>query len=110
MVTPVPNVYGEGGPASNPPAQEGIYPLSLPVLPALGGLTGLFSSPPFSTLPPPLGGLGGLFAGVPQLPTIQQQAFASCTVSSYNPTGVAGRGNWPADFGGSRLPQVLADP
>ena len=93
---------GGGGPASNPRAREGVYPLSAP---AYDNLVGLFGG-----LPPPLGGGAGIFNLLPATPLGDQQYFPPCTLQSYNPDGVAGRGSFPAEFGGGRLPQVLADP
>jgi phospholipid/cholesterol/gamma-HCH transport system substrate-binding protein len=105
QVTPAPNVYGEGGPASNPPAQEGVYPINSPILPALGGGSGLFSQPPFDTLPPPLGGPGGILEGLdPTDLTNNAIARAPCVLQTTT------MGNFPVEFGGGRLPQVLADP
>jgi phospholipid/cholesterol/gamma-HCH transport system substrate-binding protein len=105
QVTPEPSgPLNMGGPASDPPTQEGVYPFTTSFLPALGGVGGIFDQPPFSTLPPPLGGPGGLFENVPDVPTFDQTAFASCILQT------EANGNFPAAFGGSRLPQVLADP
>ena len=101
QVTPAPNIYGEGGPASNPPAQEGVYPFTSPVLP---NLAAVFAQPPFNAIPPPLGGPGGLLQTLPAAPTANQVARASCTLQTN------AMGNFPVEFGGGRLPQVLADP
>jgi phospholipid/cholesterol/gamma-HCH transport system substrate-binding protein len=104
MVTPepVPPPAGGGGPASTPPTQEGVYPFSSSVLPALGGATGLFSNLPiFGSLPVPL---QDALEALPTAPTFEQTAFATCVTQTW------ALGNFPAAFGGSRLPQVLADP
>jgi phospholipid/cholesterol/gamma-HCH transport system substrate-binding protein len=105
QVTPPPNVYGQGGPASNPPAQEGIYPINQAVLPALGGPGGLFANPPFDVLPPPLGGPGGLLE---QLDPTDLTNDAIARVPCVTQTNAMG--NFPVEFGGGRMPQVLADP
>jgi phospholipid/cholesterol/gamma-HCH transport system substrate-binding protein len=98
MVTPKPNVYGEGGPASNPPVSEGVYPLSIAANNA--NLTDLFG-----LLPPPLGGIGGIFNNLPlNRPFAEFGAFAPCLTQAY------AMGNFPTEFGGGRLPQVLPDP
>jgi hypothetical protein len=98
MVTPKTNEYGEGGPASNPPVSEGVYPLSIAANNA--NLTDVFG-----LLPPPLGGLGGIFNNLPvNRPLGQFGAFAPCLTQDY------AAGTWPEEFGGGRLPQVLADP
>jgi phospholipid/cholesterol/gamma-HCH transport system substrate-binding protein len=110
MVTPepVPPPAGGGGPASNPPTQEGVYPFSSPVLPNLGGVGGIFLNPIFNPLPDPLETQletipDTLTSGAP--PDIPEEtAFASCIIQTF------ASGNFPAAFGGSRLPQVLADP
>jgi phospholipid/cholesterol/gamma-HCH transport system substrate-binding protein len=103
MVTPepLPGPAGGGGPASTPPTQEGVYPFSSAVLPALGGATGLFSDPLFDPLPDPL---ENALQTLPAAPTFEQTAFATCVTQTW------ALGNFPAAFGGSRLPQVLADP
>jgi phospholipid/cholesterol/gamma-HCH transport system substrate-binding protein len=101
QVTPAPP---DGGPASNPPAQEGVYPHSSALVPNLGGPGGIFAQPPFDTLPPPLGGPGGLLQSIPPAPTDEQIARAPCLLQT-NAVG-----NFPTEFGGGRLPQVLADP
>jgi ABC-type transporter Mla subunit MlaD len=113
MVTPDPigpvgadPPVGGGGPASTPKAREGVYPLSSPVYDNLVGLTGIFTG-----LPPPLGtALDPIFTALPGTPLGDFQYFAPCTVPQFNPDGVQGRGNFPAEFGGGRTPQVLADP
>jgi hypothetical protein len=105
QVTPAPNVYGEGGPPSNPPAREGRFPAATPSLPVFGGVGGIFTP-----LPPPLGGPGGLLTGLPNPPDPLDSAFAPCVLQT---TAMGGSGlgaNYPAEFGGGRLPQVLADP
>jgi phospholipid/cholesterol/gamma-HCH transport system substrate-binding protein len=103
MVTPepLPGPAGGGGPASTPPTQEGVYPFSSAVLPALGGATGLFSDPLFDPLPDPL---ETALETLPAAPTFEQTAFATCVTQTW------ALGNFPAAFGGGRLPQVLADP
>jgi hypothetical protein len=105
QVTPV--IAGQPGNESNPPAQEGVYPLNQAVLPALGGPGGLFANPPFNTLPPPLGGPGGILEGLDptDLTTNPLAAARAPCVTQTNAMG-----NFPAEFGGGRLPQVLADP
>ena len=98
MVTPEPTPQGTPGPASDPPAREGVYPFSSPVY---YNLTALFGG-----LPAPLGGAGGIFDAIvpPDVPTEDQQWFPPCLLQTF------AMGNFPADFGGGRLPQVLPDP
>jgi phospholipid/cholesterol/gamma-HCH transport system substrate-binding protein len=69
-------------PPSTPPAQEGAYPAASPFLPVF--------PPPLNLLPKP--------------PIPNTSAFAPCVLQT------TALGNFPAAFGGSRLPQVLADP
>jgi hypothetical protein len=104
MVTPepLPGPAGGGGPASTPPTQEGVYPFSSSLLPALGGATGLFANLPiFGSLPGPV---QDALENLPTEPTFEQTAFATCVTQTW------AMGNFPAAFGGGRLPQVLADP
>jgi len=113
QVTPDPtdasnDFYGESGNgtaanASTPPAQEGVYPLNSAVRP---DLSAVYAQPPFNAIPAPLGGGGGLLQTIGGVGTVapEEVARASCILQT------TAMGNWPAEFGGSRLPQVLADP
>jgi ABC-type transporter Mla subunit MlaD len=94
QVTPAPDANGQGGPASNPPAQEGIYPRNSAVLPDLGALYATFP-PPFNAPP---------FTTIPVAPSPNDIARAPCVLQS------VAMGSFPSEFGGGRLPQVLADP
>jgi hypothetical protein len=82
-----------GVPASNPPAQEGgYYPISNQVPPTAPDL----ATPAF---PPPLDSLNDVIpAGT--LVGGSQAAFAPCTLQQ----------DFPAIFGGGRVPYVPADP
>ncbi len=113
QVTPDPtdpsnDFHGESGDgtaanASNPPAQEGVYPLNSAVRPDLGAL---YATPPFNLIPPPLGGAGGLLQTIGGVGTVQpgDVSRAPCILQT------VAMGNWPSEFGGGRLPQILADP
>jgi hypothetical protein len=116
QVTPDPtdpsnDFYGESGDgpppvpanASSPPAQEGVYPLNSAVRP---DLSTVYAQPPFSLIPPPLGGPGGQLQTIGGVATVQPEeiARAPCILQT------TAMGNFPSEFGGSRLPQILADP
>ena len=69
----------------------------------LPDLAAVLAAPPFNAIPPPLGGPGGLLQTLPARRTAAGRPRLLHAADERD-------GNFPAEFGGGRLPQVLADP